>query len=225
MSINAWMSWSSGKDSAYALHKAQQSGGYKVRSLMTTVTSDYDRVSMHSTRRALLDLQSRALGIPLQILEIPRVCTNEFYEEIFSTAIRTAESQNIERILFGDLFLEEIRAYRERVLSPFALRAEFPIWGLNTKELARSMIREGFEAHVVCVDTSKVPPELAGHRFDDEFLEKLPDNVDPCGENGEFHTFVANAPNFLFPIPVERGELRVDGNFLFCDFLPVRGID
>lgn len=215
-----WFSWSTGKDSAYALYEMQKSPQFKVVGLLSTVTEDYNRVSMHSTRRALLEMQSEALGIPLNVLNIPINCSNEIYESRILEQINLAKASGVEDFGFGDLFLEDIRAYREKMLAPVDMRPHFPLWGRNTRELAHDMLRAGLEAYLTCIDTSKVPKEFAGRKFDQSLLDELPPNVDPCGENGEFHTFVTHAPNFRFRIPVEKGELRQDGNFVFCDFLP-----
>ena len=221
VSQKAWISWSSGKDSAFALYELGREMGSRleVKALFTTVTQDYDRVSMHSTRRELLEKQSEALGIPLHVMEIPRVCTDEVYETRFSEALRTAQAQGVESFLFGDLFLADIRDYRERVLEPAHIKAEFPLWLRDTPTLAQDMIRLGVEAYITCIDTRKLGSSMVGRRFDQEFLRELPPDVDPCGENGEFHTFVAYAPNFASRIPIIKGETRTDGDFIFCDFL------
>lgn len=217
----AWFSWSTGKDSAFALYELQKSPKLQIAKLMVTLTEEYDRVSMHSTRHRLLELQSQALGIPLQIISIPKNCSNEIYEERLQETMAVAKNEGVKDFVFGDLFLEDIRNYRESKLEPLGAKAHFPLWQRDTKELAHAMIASGLEAYIICVDTRRLSKDFLGRRFDQSFLKDLPDSVDPCGENGEFHTFVAYAPNFAFRIPTERGELRVDGDFAFCDLIPI----
>ncbi len=215
---SAWFSWSTGKDSAFALYEVQKDRLFDVKALLTTVTAGFDRVSMHSTRKDLLQAQSRALGIPLEIIEIPQGCTNEIYEDKFRQANTKAKAEGIEHILFGDLFLEDIRRYREKALKPTGLTPQFPLWQRDTKALAQTMIESGLEAYITCIDLRKLDRSMVGRRFDQNFLNDLPKDVDPCGENGEFHSFVAYAPNFKFPISISRGITREDKDFLFCDF-------
>lgn len=214
----AWFSWSTGKDSAFALYEVQKFNLFDVKALLTTITADYERVSMHSTRRVLLEEQGRALGLPLEIIEIPRVCTNDIYEDLFRKANTKAKDQGISHMIFGDLFLEDIRSYREKNLAPTGITPAFPLWQRDTTALANEMINSGLEAYITCVDLRKLDRSMVGRRFDKDFLKDLPKGVDPCGENGEFHSFVAYAPNFKFPILVKRGITREDGDFFFCDF-------
>ncbi len=215
---SAWFSWSTGKDSAFALYEVQRDQLFNVKALLTTVTAGFDRVSMHSTRKALLQAQSQALGIPLEIIEIPQACTNEIYEDKFRQANVRAKADGVKHILFGDLYLEDIRLYREEALRPSGLSPQFPLWQRNTKALAEEMVNAGLQAYITCIDLRKLDRSMVGRRFDKDFLDELPQDVDPCGENGEFHSFVAYAPNFKFPIAVKRGITREDGDFLFCDF-------
>ncbi len=215
----SWMSWSTGKDSAYSLYEAQQSGRWRFTKLLTTVTQDYDRVAMHATRRQLLQKQSEALGIGLQVIEIPKGCSNEIYQAAFLEAADQALEDGIRTLHFGDLFLEEIRSYREQLLAPIGITCEFPLWQRETRTLAHAMIDAGFEAYLTCIDSTRLPRDFVGRRFDESLLADLPAGVDPCGDNGEFHTFVAYAPNFKGRIPVKPGELREDGPFVFRDFL------
>jgi uncharacterized protein (TIGR00290 family) len=214
------MSWSSGKDSALALHVAHAEPGLDVRALLVTVNADADRVAMHAVRRTLLDAQADRLGIPLHVVEIPAVCPNEVYEAQMAEAITAATDDGVEQIVFGDLFLEDVREYRERNLTPTAIRPVFPLWRRPTDALAREMLASGIRAVLTCVDPKVLPPEFAGRAFDAELLADLPAGVDPCGERGEFHTFVFDAPGFRAPIDVEIGERVERDGFVFCDVLP-----
>jgi uncharacterized protein (TIGR00290 family) len=215
------LSWSGGKDSALALHTLRQTPGVEVSGLLTTVTEDYDRISMHGVRRALLEKQAAAAGLPLHVISIPPDCTNEIYEERMAAALAPHRAQGIRRVAFGDLFLEDIRAYRETRLAGAGMEALFPVWGRDTAELALSFIAQGFQAVLVCVDTDALDPAFAGRAFDADLLRDLPAHVDPCGENGEFHTFVHAGPIFREPIPFQLGrqETRL-GRFRFCDLEP-----
>lgn len=215
----ALVSWSSGKDSAFALHAVREAGELDVVGLLTTVTADYARVSMHGVRRELLEAQAKALGLPLHVVEIPAPCPNEVYEERMGAMVREQTDAGVEVVVFGDLFLEDIRAYRERMLEGSGLRPVFPLWGKNTRELAREMVRKGLRARLTCVDPRQVSPALAGRRFDEDLLDALPEEVDPCGERGEFHTFVFDGPDFEAPIPVELGEVVEREGFVFADLL------
>ena len=187
---------------------------------MTTVTAEYGRVSMHGVRRELLVCQARAAGLPLVQVEIPAGCSNEAYERRLEVALAEGMLADVQTIAFGDLFLVDIRAYREQRLSRVGKQAVFPLWGRDTSALAREFIVAGFEAIVVCVDLHQLDRSFAGRRFDAKFLADLPPHVDPCGENGEFHTFVHAGPVFATPIECELGGARERDGFVFCDVLP-----
>jgi uncharacterized protein (TIGR00290 family) len=211
------LSWSGGKDSALALHALRQMPGVEVAGLLTTVTEDYDRISMHGVRRSLLEQQATAAGLPLHVVLIPRECTNEIYEERMTAVLTGIREAGIRRVAFGDLFLEDIRAYRESRLAAFEMEAMFPLWGQDTAVLARDFLRLGFAAFLVCVDTEALAASFAGRSFDEDLLRDLPPGVDPCGENGEFHTFVHAGPIFRTAVPCRRGEVEDRGRFHFCD--------
>ena len=220
----AWLAWSSGKDSAWALHVVRQQDEIDVVGLLTTVTEPYDRVSMHGVRRELLLAQAEAAGLPMHCVPIPAPCSNEAYEEAMRQAMSEAQAEGIEQMIFGDLFLEDIREYRESRLEGTGIRAVFPLWERPTRELAHEMIAAGLVAHVTSLDPSKISRELAGGRFDEEFLARLPAEADPCAENGEFHTCVSAGPMFREPIPVETGETVERDGFVFTDLM-MRGGD
>jgi uncharacterized protein (TIGR00290 family) len=211
------LSWSSGKDSAWALHCLRQRGDFEVAALLTTLNSAFDRVAMHSTRRALLEAQAHAAGLPLYSVPLPWPCSNEHYESAMRTACDRAIADGIEAIAFGDLFLEDVRRYREDKLRGTGLKPVFPIWGLDTRLLAEEMIAGGLRARIVCVDPKKLPAEFAGREFDADFLRDLPAGVDPCGENGEFHSAVYAGPMFREPIAIESGEVVERDGFVFAD--------
>lgn len=210
------MSWSSGKDSAACLSKLL-SDGHSVDCLLTTVTKDYNRVSMHGVRSELLKRQAGALGLPLKILDIPSQCSNEIYQAKMSDMISQLRKDGFSQIAFGDLFLEDIRAYREQNMKETGIEPVFPLWGRDTRELSRQLIQKGYKCIVSCTDPRKVPDSLCGRDYDLKFLESLPDNVDPCGENGEFHTFITDGPDFKFPIHVKRGQKVTRDGFCFMD--------
>ena len=214
------LSWSSGKDSAWALHCLRRRGEFEVAGLLTTFNQAFDRVAMHSTRRALVEAQARAAGLPLHAVPLPWPCSNEQYECAMRAACDAAVKSGIEAIAFGDLFLEDVRRYREERLRGTGLTPVFPLWAMETQRLAAEMVANGLRAQVVCVDPRKLPAEFAGRAFDSEFLRDLPAGVDPCGENGEFHTFVSAGPMFREPIPVERGEVVERDGFVFADVRP-----
>jgi len=212
------VSWSGGKDSALALHELLSSQTHEVAGLLTTVTADHDRISMHGVRRSLLEQQARALALPLTIAEIPAGASNQEYAASMGAALRGLCDRGIRTIAFGDLFLAEIRRYREQMLEPLGMRAIFPLWGRDTAELARRFIDLGFGAVLACIDAQAIDPSFAGREYDAALLGDLPPQADPCGENGEFHTFVYRAPIFREPIPFARGEIVVrDERFWFCD--------
>jgi uncharacterized protein (TIGR00290 family) len=220
MPVKAVMAWSGGKDSACALWRLQQDARYDVVSLLTTLTEGYDRVSMAGIRRELLLAQAAALGLPVREVWIPQVATNEVYEERMGAAVEQMLAEGVRAVAFGDLFLEDVRAYRERQLADTGLEPVFPIWGAPTLALAHRVMADGFRAVLVCVDPRQVPAELASRDFDASLLADLPPEADPCAERGEFHTFVYDAPNFSAPIPFTRGEVVEREGFVFADLLP-----
>ena len=218
------LSWSSGKDSAWTLHILRQQGDYKIAGLLTTINSAFDRVAMHSSRRALVEMQAGAAGLPLIAVPLPWPCSNSDYECAMKKVCDEAVAQGVNAIAFGDLFLEDIRAYRERQLKDTGLQPLFPLWQIPTDQLAREMIRGGLKAKLVCIDPKKLGPELAGRDFDEQLLRDLPAGVDPCGENGEFHSFVYAGPMFDREIPVVAGERVQRDGFWYADFLPDRAV-
>lgn len=211
--------WSSGKDSAWALHALRGDPAYDVVGLMTTLNAAYDRVAMHGVRRELLELQALAAGLPLEVLEIPDRCTNEEYERVMAGFTARASAAGVEMIAFGDLFLEDIRSYRESKLAGSGLAPLFPLWGRPTPELARAMIAGGLRARITCVDASQLDPRFAGREFDAALLADLPAGVDPCGERGEFHSFVYDGPMFRHPIAITGGDVVDREGFTFADLL------
>jgi len=213
------LSWSSGKDSALAL-AALRAAGTEPAALLTTVTEEYERVSMHAVRRALLAAQAAAAGLPLIEVPIPPGCPNAEYEARFLAALDAPGVDPAAPVAFGDLFLADVRAYRERLLAPTGRPALFPLWGRDTAALAREAVDGGYAATVVCVDPARLDASFAGRRFDAAFLADLPAGVDPCGERGEFHTFVHAGPIFAAPIPCTTGEVVERDGFVFCDVLP-----
>jgi uncharacterized protein (TIGR00290 family) len=215
----AWMSWSSGKDSTLALQHARAGGDVDVVGLLTTVNSSANRVAMHAVRRSLLEEQAASLGLPLHVVELPWPCSNEEYEERMGRAVSTAVADGVTQIVFGDLFLEDIRSYRESRLAGTGVAPLFPLWGRPTRSLAYEMVDVGVRAVVTCVDPAQAPPSLAGKWFDAEFIEALPASVDPCGENGEFHTFVVDGPGFRYPLDVVVGDIVERDGFVFADVL------
>jgi uncharacterized protein (TIGR00290 family) len=217
----AYLSWSSGKDSAFALLEARRLGAAEIVGVLTTVNEVHDRVSMHGVRNALLDRQIAALGLPGLKVPLPSPCSNEIYEQRMAAAIDRIKADGVRHVVFGDLFLEDIRAYREERLAIAGMAGVFPLWRRDTHALAREMIARGFVAHLVTVDPRKLDRGFAGRRFDYDLLAALPAGVDPCGENGEFHTFVSSGPMFSAPIAVTVGEVVERDGFIFADMLPV----
>jgi uncharacterized protein (TIGR00290 family) len=219
MRRKALVAWSSGKDSAFALHEARRRRGdeLEIVGLLTTLTEDYGRVSMHGVREELLDLQAGALGLPCRKVRIPAGCVNAEYERAMGAAVAAARAEGIERIVFGDLFLEDVRAYRERMLAGSGIEPVFPLWGRPTPALAAEMVSSGLEARIVCVDPRRLAPSFAGRSFDAAFLAELPEGVDPCGENGEFHTCVIGGPMFERPVRAVPGETVSRDGFVFSD--------
>jgi uncharacterized protein (TIGR00290 family) len=212
-----FVSWSGGKDSAYALFELQRSPDWEIAGLLTTITTDHDRISIHGVRRELLALQAAALDLPLHEVMIPASCSNTDYETAMQQALSTLASKGISAIAFGDLFLEDIRNYRDRLVAASGMRALYPIWGRDTSELGPRIFGEGFRATLACVDLETLDESYAGRAYDSDLLAHLPIGVDPCGENGEFHTFVHQAPNFARPISIRIGERLTRGRFCYCE--------
>jgi uncharacterized protein (TIGR00290 family) len=213
------LSWSGGKDSALALWTMREEGT-EPAALLTTFTEDYGRVSMHAVRRELLEAQAAAVGVPLVEVGIPALCTNEVYEERMAAAFDSPPLAEVEEFAFADLFLADIRAYREERLAAIGRRASFPVWGRETGPLAETFVDAGFAATLVCVDPKQLDASFCGRAFDADLLRDLPAGVDPCGENGEFHTFVTAGPIFTAPVPFEHGETVERDGFVFHDLLP-----
>lgn len=221
MAENMVLLWSGGKDSALTLNEIKRCGEYEVVTLLTTVTEGYDRVSMHGVRRPLLELQAMSLGLPLKQALIPQNCSNEEYASRMSRACDELKDAGLHTVASSDIFLEDVRRYREERFEEAGMKGVFPLWGRDSSELALAFIEEGFEAVTVCVDSQVLGKEWAGRNFDTRFLDDLPSSVDPCGENGEFHTFVYNGPIFRQSVPWARGEVVLrDDRFYYCDLLP-----
>ena len=232
----AWVAWSSGKDAAWALHVVggmstsrdsrredtppTMAGEVEVVGLLTTITEPYDRVSMHGVRREIVEAQAEAVGLPLHKVLIPAPCSNEAYEAAMARAMTAAKAEGVTHVIFGDLYLEDVRRYREEKLAPTGIRPLFPLWGADTRTLAREMIAAGVRAHVTCLDPRKLPRELAGHAYDIAFLDALPAGADPCGENGEFHTCILAGPMFRQPIAASVGITVERDGFVFTDLVP-----
>lgn len=217
--LKTLVSWSSGKDSAWALHRLRTDDRFEVIGLVTTVNSRYKRVAMHGVRRELLHRQAEAAALPLLEVPIPSPCTNEEYESAMMAQLRAAVEAGAEAIAFGDLFLEDIRRYREAMLQALPIQPLFPLWGVDTSLLANEMIAAGLRARITCLDPRSVPRELAGAEFDAELMSILPPDVDRCGERGEFHTFAYEGPMFEASIPIEQGEVVERDGFVFADLL------
>jgi uncharacterized protein (TIGR00290 family) len=216
----ALIAWSSGKDSAWALHEVRRAGDFDVVGALTTITDPFGRVSIHGLRQELLAAQLDATGLKPVTVRIPYPCPNEVYEGEMAAAMDQAKAQGITHVIFGDLFLEDVRAYRETRLKPTGITPVFPVWHKPTDSLAREMIASGVDARLVCVDLKKLPRSFAGRRFDAELLADLPPDVDPCGENGEFHSFVAAGPMLARPVAIKAGEVVERDGFAYADFLP-----
>lgn len=216
----ALLAWSSGKDSAYSLAIVRQQNEVEVVGLLTTINAQFERVAMHAVRERLVELQAEAVGLPLWKVPIPYPCPNEAYEAAMSDAVRRAVDEGISVMVFGDLFLEDIRAYREKQLQGTGLTPIFPLWLRDTTELAREMIASGVKATLTCVDPKQLDPRFAGRNFDAALLDELPSSVDPCGERGEFHTFAWNGPAFRHPVSITVGETVERDGFVFADVLP-----
>jgi uncharacterized protein (TIGR00290 family) len=214
------LAWSGGKDSAVSLYEIQRSGKYEVVSLLTTINKDYDRVSMHGVRRVLVEQQAASLGLLIKEVFVPKDCSNEEYEARMTEVLTRFKQDGITQVVFGDIFLEWIKEYRENNLAKLGMKGVFPIWGRNTAELTRKFIALGFRAVTTCVDTKLIAARFLGRILDSKFLAELPANVDPCGENGEFHSFVFAGPNFKKRIDYTLGETVQRNSFHFCDLLP-----
>jgi uncharacterized protein (TIGR00290 family) len=215
------MSWSSGKDSAFGLHVTRVAGQVDVVGLLTTVNTTANRVAMHAVRRVLLEAQAKSLGLPVHVVELPWPCPNEIYELRMNEAVDKATDGGVEHMVFGDLFLADIRAYREQQLAGTGISPVFPLWERPTDVLAREMLDAGVRAVVTCVDPSQAPAEIAGRWYDADLLAELPASVDPCGENGEFHTFVVDGPGFGYPLDVTLGDVVERDGFVFADVVPM----
>jgi len=214
------LSWSSGKDSAWALHVLRQQSEVEVVGLMTTVNQLYQRIAIHAVRLELLQHQAEAVGLPLHIIDLPYPCTNAQYEAAMEKFIAEAKQQNIECMAFGDLFLADVKEYREAKLAGTGITPLCPIWLTPTNKLAKEMIASGVRAVVTCIDPRQLDASFAGREFNEQFLSDLPQNIDPCGERGEFHTFVFDGPMFTKPVPIEVGEITEREGFVYADVLP-----
>jgi uncharacterized protein (TIGR00290 family) len=215
------LSWSSGKDSAWALHLLRQQREYEVVGLFTTLNQEFDRIAMHGVRRVLLEAQAQTLGLPLRIIPIPWPCSNPEYGGIMASFCSEARQSGIDAFAFGDLFLTDIRQYRETQLKGTGLDPLFPLWGLPTRALAKEMIAAGVRAKLTCVDPKRLASGFAGRDFDETLLKEFPEDVDPCGENGEFHSFVYAGPMFQYPLEIQAGEIVERDGFVFADLLSV----
>jgi len=218
------LAWSSGKDSAFALHVLRQRDDVEVVGLLTTVNETHDRVAMHAVRRTLLETQAAAAGLPLTLVRIPHPCSDVAYEAAMGRALEEARASGVVGVAFGDLFLEDIRRYREEKMAGTGLRPLFPLWGRPTAGLAREMLEAGLKARITCVDPRVLAGSFAGREFDRPLLADLPAGVDPCGENGEFHTFAWDGPMFGRPVPVRGGEVVARDGFVFADLLPAEEV-
>ena len=215
----ALMGWSGGKDSALALHEIIKDDKYSI-TLLTTITADYKRISMHGVREELLQAQADSLNLPLEKVYIPKECSNEEYDRLMENTLKNYLSSGYRTMIFGDIFLQGIREYREKNLAKVDMKALFPLWGKNTRELSRAFIQNNFKAIITCVDNTTIDERFIGRIYDESFLDDLPDNTDPCGENGEFHSFVYDGPIFSKPIQYSKGEVVLKNNrFYFCDLL------
>src|SRR6266705_6573205 len=213
------LSWSSGKDSAWSLHVLRQRGEYQVVGLLTTFNEVADRVAMHAVRRELVELQAAGVGLPLWAVPLPWPCSNEQYEALMAQTCAKAAAEGIEGIAFGDLFLEDVRAYRENQMKGTGLELIFPVWGMPTRALAEEMIASGTRAKLTCIDTEKLDVSFVGREFNSALLSALPPEADPCGENGEFHSFVYAGPMLSSPIPISLGDTLVRERFAFADLI------
>jgi uncharacterized protein (TIGR00290 family) len=214
--------WSGGKDSAMALYEILKNKEYQIVSLLTTITEDYDRISMHGVRRILVEQQAKSLNIPLYKVLIPKDCSNEIYAAKMTEALTKFKQEGVETVAFGDIFLEDVRKYREDNLARLNMKGVFPIWGRDSAELAHSFISLGFKSVISCIDTKVLDKKFLGRQFDEDFLAELPSNIDPSGENGEFHSFVYDGPIFKQGIGYSLGEMVLRDSFHFCDLIPTQ---
>ena len=214
------ISWSSGKDSAWALYKLQQDPEIDLAGLFCTVNKEFNRAAMHGVRVELLQEQAKNIGLPLEIIEIPNPCSNSEYEKIMGQFVKKSKTANIDCFAFGDLFLEGIRNYREEKLKDSGIEAIFPLWGIPTDKLSREMINGGLKTVITCINPKQIPKKFIGKEFDENFLNSLPKDIDPCGENGEFHSFVFDGPIFKQQIEIFIGDIVHRDDFIFADVLP-----
>lgn len=219
MTKRVMLSWSSGKDSAWALKLLHGDPAVELAGLFTTLNRQFDRVAMHGVRRSLVDAQAASAGLPLFTVPIPYPCPNEVYEAAMAAFVEEARRRGVTHFAFGDLFLEDIRRYREEKLAGTGIEPLFPLWGLPTRALAQEMVAQGLRAYVTCVDLRQAPREWAGRLYDDAFVDAVPEGIDPCGERGEFHTFACDGPMFRRPIGVVVGEIVERDGFVFADLL------
>jgi uncharacterized protein (TIGR00290 family) len=222
MAERVLLTWSGGKDCAMALHELESVHGHEIVALLTTLTEDYDRVSMHGVRRVLVEKQAECLHLPLEQVRISKDASNEEYEARMKDRLLLYQGMGVSSVVFGDIFIEDVRRYREQNLARIGMKAVFPLWKRSTTEVARAFVGLGFKAVITCVDTSALDGSFAGRVFDERLLSGLPADIDPCGENGEFHTFVFDGPIFRRRIPYRRGKVVLrDGRFRYCDLLPL----
>lgn len=217
MSKKTWLSWSSGKDSAWALHELRQSDEYAVAGLFTTINSAFERVAMHAVRIELLREQARSVGLPLHLIAIPNPCSDEQYAAVMSDFMAHARDEGVQCMAFGDLYLQDVRRYREERMRGTGIEAVFPLWEKPTRGLLHEMLAGGLRACLTCVDPRVLPAEFAGRELTEALLESMPSGIDPCGENGEFHTFVFDGPMFVRPLEIEMGEVVRREGFVFAD--------
>jgi uncharacterized protein (TIGR00290 family) len=217
MNKKTWLSWSSGKDSAWALHVLRQSGEYEVTGLFTTINSAFDRVAMHAVRVELLRRQAEAVGLPLYLIEIPYPCSDEQYAAAMADFVACARNQDVRCMAFGDLYLQDVRRYREERMQGTGIEPVFPLWKQPTRALLEEMLANGLRACLTCVDPRVLPAEFAGRELTTALLARMPSGIDPCGENGEFHTFVFDGPMFTEPLDIEMGEVVARDGFVFAD--------
>jgi uncharacterized protein (TIGR00290 family) len=218
--INTLLSWSSGKDSAWALHVLQQRDDIELTGLFCTINRKFERAAMHAVRVELIKRQAASAGLPVQFIELPHQCTDDVYKAIMKEFLGQAHEQGIECMAFGDLYLEDIRSYRENNLADTGIKPIFPVWGMETTALSKEMMDSGLRAVITCIDPKQLDPKFVGREYNQAFLEQLPDTADPCGENGEFHSFAFAGPMFKEPIDVRAGETVTRGGFVFADLLP-----
>jgi uncharacterized protein (TIGR00290 family) len=222
MAEKVLFTWSGGKDSVLALHELQVRQDYEVAALLTTLTENYDRISMHGVRLLLLERQANSLGLPIEKVYISKNSSNEEYEASMTEVLQKYLTSGVSSVGFGDIFLEDLRKYREDHLSKIGMKAVFPIWKRDTTELAHEFIDLGFKAVITCVDSNILDKIFIGRLFDEQFLSELPANIDPCGENGEFHSFVYDGPIFKERVSYEKGEINLrDNRFWYCDLIPI----